>query len=77
MQRAGEDPFAVFTTFDRGLMAYQRKEFDTAREVLAQADGDGRAWQLLGQLTSEGSGGTQNPALAARYYERAGACQDR
>jgi RimJ/RimL family protein N-acetyltransferase len=40
----------VFTPFDRGLVAYQRKEFVAAREELKRAVDDGRAWILRGQI---------------------------
>jgi TPR repeat protein len=76
MPAAVEDSYAVFTPFDRGLMAYQRKDFEAAREALARAGDDGRAWMLLGQLASEGGDRPEDPGLAATYYERAAQLSD-
>jgi TPR repeat protein len=60
----------MLSVYERAQIAYARKDFVACRELLEQVPDEGRAWMLLGQLASEGSGQPEDPTLAARHYLR-------
>jgi TPR repeat protein len=54
--------------YERGRLAFERRRYSEAREMLAKAKDDGRAYLLLGQMASNGDGQPSDPALAASLY---------
>ncbi len=57
--------------YERGIQAYVQGDMALARKLFAEAPDDGRAWGMLGQMASEGSGEPENPAKAAGLYAEA------
>ena len=64
---------AAYADYEKGLAAYQRKEFAIALQEFnaAAAVGDAKAQRYLGVMYGEGHGVTKNDVEAVRWYRMA------
>ena len=70
----------VWADFDKGLQAYNRKDYTTAFKLFMESAnrGDARVQYALGVMYDNGHGVPQNHVEAAKWYRKAaeqGGCQ--